>query len=84
MLRVRALDHGCNAIVAADIDYAEVGGTRAMLMVCMTGTAIRLHNTECLDREAAQALAGLPDLYARVQQLAGLQLHANEPDYSAR
>ncbi|RZI56844.1 MAG: heavy metal-binding domain-containing protein [Zymomonas sp.] len=45
-LRVQTVDSGGNAVIAADVDYAEVGGQRAMLMVCMTGTAIRLHNPE--------------------------------------
>jgi len=41
-LRAQTLEMGGDAILAVDIDYAEVGGQRAMLMVCMTGTAVRL------------------------------------------
>jgi hypothetical protein len=37
---------GGNAVIATDIDYAEVGGVRAMLMVCMAGTAVRLNNLQ--------------------------------------
>ena len=43
-LRVKAVKLGCNAIIGADIDYAEVGSVKGMLMVCMTGTAIKLKN----------------------------------------
>lgn len=43
-LRARTLEAGGNAIIGADIDYAEVGGQRAMLMVCMTGTAIEIES----------------------------------------
>ena len=82
-LRVRALAHGCNAILAADLDYAEVGGTRAMLMVCMTGTAVRLDNTEVLGEDVATTLRRLPDLYTRVQRLASLGLDENIPNYAA-
>jgi uncharacterized protein YbjQ (UPF0145 family) len=41
-LRARTLELGGNGVVAVDVDYAEVGGQRAMLMVCMTGTAIKI------------------------------------------
>mgnify|MGYP005753662239 CR=1 FL=1 len=43
-LRLKAVKMGCNAIIGADIDYAEVGSIKGMLMVCMTGTAIKLKN----------------------------------------
>jgi uncharacterized protein YbjQ (UPF0145 family) len=43
-IRLKTLSMGCDAVIAVDIDYAEVGGDRAMLMVCMTGTAVRLEN----------------------------------------
>ena len=38
---------GGNAVIATDIDYGEVGGAKAMLMVCMTGTAV-LAGENCL------------------------------------
>ena len=40
-LRGQTVELGGNAVLGVDIDYAEVGGQRAMLMVCMTGTAVR-------------------------------------------
>lgn len=43
-LRVKAIQQDCNAIIGTDIDYAEVGGLKGMLMVCMTGTAVKLKN----------------------------------------
>lgn len=45
-LRYKAAMLGCNAVIAADVDYAEVGGGKGMLMVCMAGTAVRLKNSE--------------------------------------
>jgi uncharacterized protein YbjQ (UPF0145 family) len=41
-LRGQTIELGGNAVLAVDVDYAEVGGQRAMLMVCMTGTAVRI------------------------------------------
>jgi uncharacterized protein YbjQ (UPF0145 family) len=43
-LRFKAAMLGCNAIIATDVDYAEVGGGKGMLMVCMAGTAVKLAN----------------------------------------
>lgn len=80
-LRAKALALGCNAIVAADIDYAEVGGARAMLMVCMTGTAIRLRNVEVLGEDAMERLQNLAKLYERLVQLDALQLDENPPNF---
>lgn len=48
-LRIKAAMSGGNAIISTDIDFAEVGsGSSNTLMVCMTGTAIKLNNTEVL------------------------------------
>lgn len=62
ILRTRAMEVGGNAVLAADIDYAEVGGTRAMLMVCMTGTAVRLDTDETSDERYSEAKAALDRL----------------------
>lgn len=50
-LRYKAAQIGGNAIIATDIDYAEVGGTKGMLMVCMAGTAIRINNIESVFKD---------------------------------
>ena len=43
-MRIKAVHLDCNAIIGADIDYSEVGSLKGMLMVCMTGTAVKLKN----------------------------------------
>jgi uncharacterized protein YbjQ (UPF0145 family) len=43
-LRYKAAMLGGDAIIATDVDYAEVGGGKGMLMVCMAGTAVKLNN----------------------------------------
>lgn len=75
-VRMQALKLGGNAVVAADIDYAEVGGQRAMLMVCMTGTAVHLSNTDvvgddlgAITREIADNLQMLDALEAAYKQV---------------
>jgi uncharacterized protein YbjQ (UPF0145 family) len=58
-LRAEAALIGANAIIGTDIDYAEVGGDKGMLMVCMAGTAIKLTNLDVLEEEYKQALISL-------------------------
>ena len=60
-LRLKCIELGGNAILATDIDYAEVGVTKGMLMVCMTGTAILLDNTEVIGEETLDALNQLTE-----------------------
>jgi len=55
-LRLKCIELGGNAILGTDIDYAEVGGLKGMLMVCMTGTAVLLENTEIIGKEALEGL----------------------------
>jgi uncharacterized protein YbjQ (UPF0145 family) len=55
-LRLKCLELGGNAILGTDIDYAEVGGGKGMLMVCMTGTAVLLENTDVMGADAIEAL----------------------------
>lgn len=45
-LRKKAFQKGANAIVSTDIDYGEVGGGKGILMVCMSGTAVKVRNFE--------------------------------------
>lgn len=45
-IRTKALQMGGNAIIAVDIDYSEMGGAKAMVMVCVSGTVVKLSNPE--------------------------------------
>jgi uncharacterized protein YbjQ (UPF0145 family) len=49
-VRSKAIQMGGNAIIGVDIDYSELGGGKGMIMVCMSGTVIRLNNMEVLDQ----------------------------------
>ncbi len=65
---------GGNAIVATDIDYSEVGGMKGMLMVCMTGTAIRLKNPEVLGYDNLEKIKEVIKLYKRIERLNQFEL----------
>jgi uncharacterized protein YbjQ (UPF0145 family) len=58
-LRMKCIELGGNAVLATDIDYAEVGGDKGMLMVCMAGTAVRLEDTSVLGADKAASLQKL-------------------------
>lgn len=70
------LEAGANAIIGVDVDYAEVGSLRGMLMICMSGTAVRLQNTDILGMEAQQNLNRLQILFARAKHLGSIELYA--------
>lgn len=78
ILRKEALELGANAILAADIDYAEVGGDKGMLMVCMTGTAVILKNPEVLGEKAVESFSLLSEWRARLTHLGRYRVPAYE------
>lgn len=55
-IRYNAFSLGGNAVIGTDIDYAEVGGDKGMLMVCMSGTAVFLNNPGILSDETAEKI----------------------------
>lgn len=61
-IRTKAINLGGNAVVGTDVDYSEVGGVKGMLMVCMTGTAIKITNLESIK-------PGLSDLIIKARKL---------------
>ncbi|SIT94038.1 YbjQ family protein [Pontibacter indicus] len=76
-LRLKCIQLGGNAVIGADIDYAEVGGDKGMLMVCMTGTAVKIHNTEVLGQERIQSLEKLTKAVERRQYLRSIDVTNN-------
>lgn len=66
-IKKQALETNGNAILGLDIDYSEVGGAKAMMMVNMTGTAVVLKR----DQEMAnmEAFRLYKDRLTYVQQL---------------
>lgn len=68
-IRKQTLDLGGNAVIATDIDYSEIGGDKGMVMVCMTGTAIKLKNTNIIGETNSKNLDLLKELYERLTAL---------------
>ncbi len=68
-MRQKALDLGGNAIIGSAVHYAEIGGDKGMLMVCGSGTAIRLTNTEILGAETGDQLLKLIKINLELQKI---------------
>ncbi|MEA5259903.1 heavy metal-binding domain-containing protein [Arcicella aquatica] len=67
-MRNIAASKGANAIIGVDIDYAEVGGIKGMLMVCTAGTAVNLKNPEILNTDKPY-LKNVTNLFKEVSDL---------------
>jgi len=68
-LRKQTLDKGGNAVIAADIDYSELGASKGMIMVCMAGTAVKLNNPEILGDKKAKQIEELISVNDRLEHL---------------
>lgn len=68
-IKKQTLDLEGNAILATDIDYAEVGGVKAMIMVCVTGTAVRLKNFDILGSDRLIQFEELKQSHARMVEI---------------
>jgi uncharacterized protein YbjQ (UPF0145 family) len=73
-LRMQTLQLGGNAVLGADVDYSEVGGQRAMLMVCMTGTAVELADLRIFGDGFDERLSQLRESAKRLAILNKLEL----------
>lgn len=56
-LRLDALRLGAHAVIGVNVNHAEVGGAKQMIMVCMAGTAVRLDSLDILDERVATSVA---------------------------
>lgn len=73
-LRLSAAMLGGNCIIATDIDYAEVGGGKGMLMVCMAETAAILHNIDDVLEIKSEKLAILKKSVAELKRLNNIKI----------
>lgn len=80
-LRKQTYSLGGNAVIATDIDYSEVGGMKGMLMVCMSGTAIKLKNLDILGKEKSEQINNIPNVIRRYKELDSI-ITAGNYDYS--
>lgn len=68
ILRFQALQMGGNAILGTDIDYSEAGAGKAMLLVCMAGTAVKITNLTELNYNI-DALRELEEIVAIINEV---------------
>ncbi len=72
-LKLQTLALGGNAIMGIDIDYTEISPEQKMLLVCTTGTAVKLKNSEVLDEETQKTILELERLTKRLSYLQNLK-----------
>lgn len=68
-LRAKTISIGGNAVIAADIDYSELGGDKGMIMVCMSGTAVKIENLDVLPTESSDRLKEIDGLKRELIQI---------------
>ncbi len=73
-LRIQAMQLDANAIIGTDIDYAEMGAGKSMVMVCMTGTAIRLNNPEIIFDQYEEQAKTMKESNSRIAELKKLMM----------
>lgn len=69
IMRVKTLGLGGNAVIGIDIDYAEVGSLRGMILVCTTGTAVRIKNLEVFGDKTREAMESLYESSENIKNL---------------
>jgi len=81
ILRAQTIKLGGNAILGADIDYSEAGGTKGMLMVCMAGTAVKITNLADLNynflalNEIEEILVAIQELDNEIEELTKFRIN---------
>lgn len=70
-LRIQCVKMGGNAIISTDIDYSEIGsGSTNMLMVCMSGTAIRVSDIQMFNEKNQQYILEIIELTEKLEAIA--------------
>lgn len=68
-LRLQTLNLGGNAIIATDIDYSEIGSMKGILMVCASGTSIKISNLKELKYDNLELLENIFQSNLRLNEL---------------
>jgi len=68
-LRSQTIEQGGNAIIGVDIDYADVGSGKGMLMVCATGTAVKVKNIDVFEEHVQKEISDIADKLKRLNYL---------------
>ena len=68
-LRQSAIEKGGNAIIGVDLDYSEVGSLRGMIMVCATGTIVKVTNTDVFSKEVVSSISKIDSMSNELKKL---------------
>jgi hypothetical protein len=68
-------------LIATDIDYSELGSFKGMIMVCMSGTAVKLNNLEILGDERTEHIQELVKLNNRFRYLSEYHVYEEDEPY---
>lgn len=71
-LRMQTLKMGANAVIGTDVDYSEIGSLKGILMVCKTGTSIKLNNFGVLNEDKKEITEKLFESNKRLVHLSRL------------
>ena len=74
-LRMKTLHLNANAVISTAVEYSEVGGDKGMLMVCMTGTAVKINNIEEVFKDKAENIQLLNKNVNRLRYLHKLNIN---------
>lgn len=70
-LRIQCVKMGGNALISTDIDYSEIGaGSTNMLMVCMSGTAIKVSDVKMFSDKNQQYILEIIELTEKLEAIA--------------
>lgn len=77
-LRIQCIKKGGNAIISTDIDYSEIGsGSSNMLMVCISGTAIKVNNLDFFNENKREYVQEAIDLTEKLLAIDSLTSNNN-------
>lgn len=69
-LRQECAVKGGNAIISTNVDFSEIGaGSTNMLMVCMTGTAVKIENLSAFSEEALEYIDRISKLSIKLKNV---------------
>lgn len=64
-LKSKAILLGGNAVIGTYTNYGEAGGAKGMLMICATGTAVKLNNLNVLEEKIRVDVLKINDLISK-------------------
>lgn len=67
-IRIAAIIAGGNAVVGTDIDYGQIRNTNGILMICMSGTAVRLNNPDVISPDWQEKVDELVRNYHKLKE----------------